>query len=457
MSGNPPAERLTARHRLHRLGGGTTAAEARRLGVTLGGYAGRFGLTFGASILIARWLGPAGYGAIALVAAAFAIVDTIGDAGLTYAAIRAVSRALSIDQDNARRLARAYLGLGLAGNALAALGGVALAGPIAQALLGRPDLEPYLRLAFLGLVPAAISGYVAVVIQSMQEFGRLARLQIVSSAGYLAGVLLLATFGQLSVASIVLLGAVTPLLAVAYGARRLPAGWLGPTGLLSRPVRTAWRELFGFSRWLWISAILSLLAAQLDLLLVGHWAGAATVGLYALAFNLSLRLDVLNQARFTVLLPAVSTLRTPGDVHRYIRRNVAWGAGLSLPCLAGALLARPLIELFYGADFVEAAPIFQVLLVGVIFDLITAPLVLLAFPFEAPKVLAASDGIRVAVLFALSAVLIPVAGPLGAAAAKLAAKLAGTIFALVILSRRRPVGWAGGPERPPVAERRDPK
>jgi O-antigen/teichoic acid export membrane protein len=64
------------------------------------------------------------------------------------------------------------------------------------------------------------------------------------------------------------------------------------------------------------------------------------------------------------------------------------------------------------------------------------PLILLAFPLNQPRLLAAADGLRAAVLFALALLLIPVLGPQGAVAAKITAKVAGFLLIFLFLLRQ---------------------
>src|SRR5690606_16787134 len=115
--------------------------ELRHSTITLTGSLGRFALGFVTSVMLARLLGPSGYGLIALVSLVLSIVDTLGDFGLTMSAVRAISRALGPEPERARRLAGAFFSLGLIANSLAALGGILLAGPIARVILERPEAE----------------------------------------------------------------------------------------------------------------------------------------------------------------------------------------------------------------------------------------------------------------------------------------------------------------------------
>jgi O-antigen/teichoic acid export membrane protein len=427
---------------------------ARHSALTLGGSLGRLGLGFVASVLIARTLGPAGYGLIALLSLVVSVLDTLADFGLTYTAVHAVARSLGSGLAAARPIAAGYWSLTLLLNGAGAGLGLLLAEPIARLALGRPDAEPVVRLVVLGLVSVAGSGACSALLQGTRHFGRLASLQILTQLSYLVGILGLALAGQMSVEAVVLVGVLNPIVGWLLGLRLLPSGLLDLRAGLSGPARRAWVDLTRFSRWLWISSVLSLLAAQLDLALVGRWLPAVEVGLYALALNLATKLDILNQARFTVLLPSMATL-TKAGVGAHVRRALLRSAALGLPLVVALPLAGPFVGIVYGPAYLDAVPALLVLMLAVVFDLMTTPLLLLAYPLNAPRVLAASDALRVATLVVLAAALVPGLGPVGAALAKVGAKIVGAAFTLAalcwlalpesLLQRQPGTGRARGP------------
>ncbi len=410
--------------------------ETRHLALTFAGYAGRFALSFIASVIIARWLGPIGYGLIALVSVVLNLADTLGDFGLTYSAVRAISRQLGTEPDRARQLAHGYFSLALIANSIAALAGFVLAEPIARDLLGRPEAEPYLQIALLGLISVAGSGFAMALLQATRRFKELAALQIASALIYLIVIVALAATGKLNVFAVVLLGVLNPLLSFFIGRQFFPPHWISLRATFALSARRAWGELVAFGKWLWVSAIFSLLASQLDLLLLSHWASAAVVGIYALAFNLATKLDIVNQTRMTVLLPTVSALDTRQQMNHYIRQSLALSiVGTTVFALLVPFFA-PFIMTFYGAAYAEAVNALIVLTAVVIFDLVTSPLILLGFPLNQPRALAASDVVRVLTLLAVGWLLIPLWGPIGAALARLASRMSGAVFMLTLVGLR---------------------
>ena len=106
------------------------------------------------------------------------------------------------------------------------------------------------------------------------------------------------------------------------------------------------------------------------------------------------------------------------------------------PIVLGVVAGQLLVPV-YGADYAAAVPLFFGHLSIVVFDLIVGPIVLLAFPMNVPAVLAISDAIQAVMLLALGSWLIPGMGPMGAVAAKGAAKFVSTAVALALLWRLR--------------------
>jgi stage V sporulation protein B len=193
-----------------------------------------------------------------------------------------------------------------------------------------------------------------------------------------------------------------------------------------------------------------MLAGSLDLLLVGRWLPPPSVGLYALAGSLAGKADLVNQSLHTVLLPAASALDSPAAVRGYVRQSLRRSLALTLLLLPLLPLAGPLIGLFYGPAFLPAADIFRLLLGVALFDVWATPLLLLVYSADRPRLLAATDLLRVAALVACGAGLIPALGLAGAALARLCSRVAGA--ALILLALRGRAHGTPPPGAPPSPE-----
>src|SRR5262249_25039140 len=87
------------------------------------------------------------------------------------------------------------------------------------------------------------------------------------------------------------LGIGTSLATFVVGLRQLR--WRPYVPSLAR-LRAEGRQLLRTGRWLWLAALLAMLAVNLDVLIVNRFSAPATVGAYALAVNLASKTNVVN-------------------------------------------------------------------------------------------------------------------------------------------------------------------
>ncbi len=403
----------------------------------LAGHALRLSLGLLSSALLARGLGPTGLSAFAVVSAVIMIASTIGDFGLSQSAVRFIAADVEDRPEQAIELSRTYVLLKLLGTLLVVGFGFLLAGSISTWLqLPEASGDLFLRLGALGVGATALSGMVSTLLQSLRRFTLLIGTQSLNITLTLLLMAILFASGRLTVANALLIGIVTALAAALLGAWGTPAKWRDALLPVRHWSTTQARRLWGFGRWLWLATILSILLAQLDLLLVNRLTTPVQAGYYALALNLALKADVLNQTVHVVLLPQVSALTGRAQMAIYTRRSLLRGATFSLLLLPALFLAQPFIIFIYGEAFAPSVPLFLGLLLVVVLDLLVQPLLLLAYPLNMPRAIAVSHMVSVAILLLAGNVFIPVWGGQGAIAAKLLAKAVGAICLGSLLARR---------------------
>lgn len=416
------------------------------------GNLARLGLGFVSSVLIARALGPADFGSFAVLAALSNLASALADFGMTDAGVKRIASVGSEDPETARVRAGSFVWLRLGVTILVVLLGGLIAILIPESFFPRPDFRGLLLLALLGVAATALSGTTTALLQASQRFGRLATVGL-ANAGLttvLAAILML--LGRLNlINALVVLGICTSLVSFVVGVRLLPVpGWLAPPKRAM--LRSEAREIFRFGRWLGVSNAFAMLTAQLDVLLVGHWAPPASVGVYALALNLATKVDIVNSSLYTVLLPTVSSLSGEGAVRRYVRRGLLRSALISAALLPLLVLVGPFVALFYGSTYLPAVLFFQKLIGVVIVDVFATPLILLAYHYNRPRLLAGTDAMRAGTLIIVGVTLVPSLGPTGAIVAKLVAKLVGAAVTVGLLAR----AGSGRPTAPTPARRSAP-
>ena len=405
---------------------------SRGWAVVMGGNVGRMALSFVASVLVARALGPAALGVYAVLGAAVAIAGVVADMGLTVTTVKRVAAVWPGQPDLARqrgrvaswlRVGAAFLFFGLAS---------LLAVPIANQILGLsevPNAPTLFLLAMAGMVAVALSGAASTLLQATKHFGRLSTMSLVNAGLTTVLALLLFATGRLNlVSALVVLGIGTSLASMIVGYRLLPGNWSLWRPPANRVLRQEGAALFQFSRWLWLASLFSVVMLQIDVIMVNRLTVAAAAGMYALALNLARKADVVNHSLYTALLPAASSLVDREAIVNYLKNSMKRSGLIALGLLVLIPLAGPLIRFFYGPEYTPAIGLFRLLLLMVIFDTFALPIILLVFPLERPKLYAASFALQVLVLVSLAAWLIPQMGPSGAAVAKIMARMAGLVL-----------------------------
>lgn len=407
------------------------------------GTLGRLLLGFIASILTARALGPEAFGIFATLAAIASIGGALADLGLNTAVVQRVAPIWPGNPLLARQRAGAFLRLRGAVALLLTLLSLAVSAPLAALLPGRP--EPLLvLLALLGVVATNLSGAVSALLQATSAFRSLALVLITNSALTALLAIGLAATRQLTITTaLAVLGILTSLVSLGLGWHLLPIWKAGePAPHAPEPRATTWgmlqaesAELLRFGVWVWASNGLAMVLSSLDLLLLGRFLPPGPVGLYALASNLAGKADIVNHSLHAVLMPAAAQIGAGGDgaMREYLKRSLVRSAGLSLLLLPLVPLADLLIVLFYGPMYRPAVPLFQLLLGVAMIDVWATPILLLAYALRRPGLLVGGDALRIGALLTVGSLLIPQRGPIGAALARLCARVVGAVAVLISL------------------------
>jgi O-antigen/teichoic acid export membrane protein len=384
------------------------------------------------SLLISRQLGPEDFGRVAVFLAFAATVLGITDLGLGTTAIRLIASYLDSDHRRAVSTMRVVVALEVMTGVVVLLVGWVLVGPLAAAFGGH-DLEPVVRLAVLASALGSASAFLGPVLVAHGRFVGNAMLTLVPAVARLIGLGVLASLDEVTLTSVlVLYTALT-------GALLVVGPLCAPRTYLTREAREldgqSFREIFSFSKWIFLTLIAAAIAGRLDYFLLARLEGPRTVGLYAAAVQLTSVLPLLVSAIGTVLLPHVSRMTSRQELERYMSRALRGGMGLALLVAPAALLGPPLISVLFGDRFVGAGGPFRVMVLTAMVMLVVAPINMVLLALHKPNWLTAVSYAQLALTVGLHAVFIPQFGAVGAALTGLVSTtLAGMVT--VTLARR---------------------
>ena len=305
-------------------------------------------------IALARLLTPEEFGTVALLSLFLGIASVLADGGFSLALIQRKD-ITHVDEST-------VFWINLAAGALLAAG-ISLQAPVFADFYNVPVLEPLAQLMSLGVLLSAMGSVPSALASKQLDFRRLFLVGAVATvaSGGLAVTLAWQGHGIWALAS-----QYVTMTAVSTAMLWILSGWR-PRLIFSAESA---RRLFGFGGYMLASNLLDTAFSRSYTLLIGRWYGVRELGFYQ-------RADTTQQVPAAVLSSIASRVAFPllshaTDDKAQLRRGVRLGLrGLMLinaPMMLGiAALAGPLLEAVFGATWLPAAPILQVLCLAGLF------------------------------------------------------------------------------------------
>jgi O-antigen/teichoic acid export membrane protein len=237
-----------------------------------------------------------------------------------------------------------------------------------------------------------------------------------------------------------------------------------PRELVRRPfpARTDARGVLAYSGWIAIAMGVAAVYERLDIVLLGWFRAPEEVGVYSAALALATIPDFVVGCVATVLHPRVMPAWVAGEFGRLRRHYLRWAAPLAVLGATGAtVLAGGLVPMLLSARYVAAVPLFQVVVLGVLFSAVVTPLPSALLAMAAPARTLAIASVALASGLVVGLALIPAFGAAGAAAMFVIGRVLVGVMVMYLGSRMERAGrdahaWpARGPlHAGPVAEAR---
>jgi O-antigen/teichoic acid export membrane protein len=218
----------------------------------------------------------------------------------------------------------------------------------------------------------------------------------------------------------------------------LPSVFRLPTGPPSFGIRT----LIGFAGPSYVANVLQFLNYRLDLFLVAYFRDLREVGLYALAAMLAQLIWLGSTATAAVVFSRTATVDE--DPHAAASRTALLSRSVVLVGAAAgsvlALISPALIEVVFGAEFVDAARAIALLMPGVVLFGATNVMAGHLAGEGRPALNAGVSAASLVVTVALDLLLIPEFGMAGAAVASSAAYVSATVVMAWLFRRSTGIG-----------------
>lgn len=279
------------------------------------------------------------------------------------------------------------------------------ASPVLASVYAEPNLLPYFRVISACLFLDALVVLVNALLRREMAFGKVAAISITNGAtGSVATIALaFAGFSYMSFAWAWLIGSG---LAACLALALCPHFWM------FKPTLANWRAMISFGGYNGSIAILFRIFDALPLLLLGRLVSPNAAALFSRTLLISQIPDkLLLGGAVAVVLPAFSAeVRRGSDLKRPYLAALSIVTALYWPALLVlSVLAYPVVDIVLGRQWIEAAPLVQVVAIALLFS----------FSFELNYPVLVAVGairdlfIRALIVFPISGILLSMAGVFG--------------------------------------------
>ncbi len=380
------------------------------------------------------YLSPADYGAAEVMLAAV----VAGSIVIRFGVIEAILRFYYVAGERPERVVSTGFSSLLWSSTVAAAIGLALAGPISEALLEEPDAG-LARIAILGLWTLTLWEYALTLLRLDERARAYFTITIVNVLVTIPVTVWLIAVEDLGAEGILLgsfgTGAVFLVGQLVYERRRL--GLVPDRALLRRMLR------FGLPT---MPAELTLYSLNfIDRILIVRLAGLAEAGLYALAIKFAQAINVIARGFQLAFPPLAYAISDDDEARRAYALIFTWFAAICAFTTAGLwLLSRQITELLAAPEFFEAHEAIGLLATGVsLYALYLVMVVILGRTGRTERSFPATVAGMV-VNIALNLALIPPLGIVGAGIALAASYMVVVVLMYAFTHRLFPVPYEWG-------------
>lgn len=349
-------------------------------------------LGFVTTMIVARHFSDAEFGILTISLVVMQLASAAATLAMDIGLVRYLSLYMENDRNRAGRMLKLTIQIRLISGLAVLIGGYFLAPVLAYRVFGgKPELILPLRLAFAGAFCLSLRELVLVVFQSLSQFIPFIIVQLVSPVGKVLVIGVLLFSSSLKINPVLVVYISLPLLAAVIGSFLLPRQYLRQRG----PRRDVFWELFHFSKWVAVSYLSIIISERLDIIMLTSFMPSMDeVGLYSLAFRLVVPLLMITSSLQLVCAPIASRMTDLHQYREYITKIIKILLPVALLVCILFPFSRMIIQVVFNRPLAEAAvasQVFNILLIGVVLQIVVAPLALITYAESKPQVLAYAD------------------------------------------------------------------
>lgn len=316
----------------------------------------KLALGISSTVILARILTPADFGLLGMVAPLLTLVDSLANLGLETATIQR--------EELDHQQASAMFWLSLKINVLV-IGFMVLMAPVLAWFYREAELTGITLVMAVGVLSLCLTFQHKSLLKRQMEFGIITAIDVGS---LIAGAVCAVAAALLGLGYWALVLQIVVMQLTQSVAIWFVCGWRPAKYVKSSQLDSDLRAMLSYGAHLTGFRFLTRFATQLDRILVGYLSGAQALGLYYVAYKWAyFSFDQIYFPLFDVAVSSFSRAMHDPDLYRaYCRRGLMPIYAFCMPALAFSFIAaREVILLLLGNQWLEAVPIFRVLVIAV--------------------------------------------------------------------------------------------
>lgn len=356
-------------------------------------------LGFVFTVIMARTLGPAGFGVFSAVTALATIIYSLGDVGIPPALINFLPKLPGKEKP----LLSTAFSIQLLVCCVAVV--VFLILTVFHSTIIPGSLPIYLLLALALSINYILVGFAQGIFTAKRRFWRYSMSQVIDAVIKITLVLVLLVTSRLSISSALAANVISSLIAlfITFGKQMLSIKLEIQSGIFD--------QIFAFAKWIAVSRVFSVFLGRIDILLLNLISSGFTAGIYAAANRITLLFALMISSLNVVVNPRFSSFKTNEETLSYIKKLFFLILGVAILMMVCVIFAGPIINLVFGAKYSNAISVFRWLTLAMLpflFSLITTPA--LIYRYNEPDFYAKITAMQITAIVALDLILIPTFG-----------------------------------------------